>query len=53
LRGDRAQRIAWRLTLGLMFAVVYVWRQSLVAPIVMHFLQDFPGIVALPLMGLR
>ena len=37
--------------MGLVFALVYMWRQSLVAPIVMHFLQDFIGIVLLPLFG--
>jgi membrane protease YdiL (CAAX protease family) len=37
--------------MGLIFALVFVWRQSLVAPIVMHFLQDFIGIVVLPLLG--
>jgi CAAX protease family protein len=31
--------------LGVVFAVVYLWRGSLVAPMVMHFLQDFIGIV--------
>jgi membrane protease YdiL (CAAX protease family) len=39
--------------MGLVFAFVYMWRQSLVAPIVMHFLQDFIGIVLLPLLGKR
>jgi membrane protease YdiL (CAAX protease family) len=39
--------------MGLAFALVYIWRRSLVAPIVMHFMQDFLGIVALPLMGMR
>jgi len=34
--------------MGLVLAFVYMWRQSLVAPIVMHFLQDFIGIVLLP-----
>jgi membrane protease YdiL (CAAX protease family) len=37
--------------MGLVFALIYIWRQSLVAPIVMHFLQDFIGIVLLPLFG--
>jgi membrane protease YdiL (CAAX protease family) len=37
--------------MGLVFAWVYMWRQSLVAPIVMHFLQDFIGIVLLPWIG--
>lgn len=31
--------------MGLIFNVVYLWRKSLVAPMVMHFLQDFIGIV--------
>jgi membrane protease YdiL (CAAX protease family) len=39
--------------LGLVLAAVYLWRQSLVAPIVMHFLQDFTGIVLLPWLGLK
>ncbi len=34
--------------MGLVFALIYLWRQSLVAPIVMHFLQDLIGIVLLP-----
>lgn len=34
--------------LGALYAIVYVWRQNLTAPIVMHFLQDFVGIVLLP-----
>jgi membrane protease YdiL (CAAX protease family) len=37
--------------MGLVFALIYIWRQSLVAPIIMHFLQDFIGIVLLPLLG--
>lgn len=36
--------------LGVAYALVYEWRRSLVAPIVMHFLQDFVGIV-LPSLG--
>ena len=39
--------------MGAVFALVYLWRRSLVAPIVMHFLQDFLGIVLLPLLGLK
>jgi uncharacterized protein len=39
--------------MGLAFALVYVWRQSLVAPIVMHFLQDFVVILLLPLLRVR
>lgn len=44
------------LTVGVMgaiFAVVYLWRRSLAAPIVMHFLQDFIGIVFLPILGAK
>jgi membrane protease YdiL (CAAX protease family) len=37
--------------MGFVFALIYLWRQSLVAPIVMHFLQDFIGIVLAPLLG--
>jgi membrane protease YdiL (CAAX protease family) len=40
-------------TLGAILAVIYLWRGSLVAPIVIHFLQDFMGIVALPLLAAR
>jgi membrane protease YdiL (CAAX protease family) len=39
--------------MGLGLAVVYLWRRSLLAPIVMHFLQDFIGIILLPLLGSR
>jgi membrane protease YdiL (CAAX protease family) len=31
--------------MGLVFNLIYLWRKSLVAPMVMHFLQDFIGIV--------
>jgi membrane protease YdiL (CAAX protease family) len=37
-------------TMGLVFALVYVWRGSLVAPVVMHFLQDFLSIILLPML---
>ncbi len=37
-------------TMGVIFALVYSWRQSLVAPMVMHFLQDFLVIVLIPLL---
>jgi len=39
--------------IGLVFALIYVWRGSLVAPVVMHFLQNFIGIVVLPYMSRR
>ncbi len=35
--------------LGLAFAAIYLWRGSLVAPMTMHFIQNFIGIVILPL----
>lgn len=34
--------------IGVVFALVYLWRGSLVAPAVMHFIQDFIGIVVAP-----
>jgi membrane protease YdiL (CAAX protease family) len=39
--------------LGVVFALVYVWRKSLVAPMVMHFLVDFTSIVLIALTGPR
>ena len=35
--------------MGFLFALAYLWRGSLVAPITMHFIQDFASIVLLPL----
>ena len=35
--------------MGLLLALVYLWRGSLVAPITMHFLQNFIGIILIPL----
>jgi uncharacterized protein len=35
--------------LGFVFAVIYLRTGSLVAPIVMHFLQDFIAVVVVPL----
>ena len=37
--------------MGLLLGVVYLWRGSLVAPMVIHFLQDFTGIVLPPLLA--
>jgi membrane protease YdiL (CAAX protease family) len=31
--------------MGLIFGAVYLWRKSLVAPMVMHFIQDFISII--------
>ena len=41
------------LTVGVMgavFAIIYLWRGSLIAVIVMHFLQDFISVVLVPLL---
>jgi membrane protease YdiL (CAAX protease family) len=38
--------------MGIAFAIVYLWRKSLIAPIVMHFLQDFVGIILIPILGM-
>jgi len=38
--------------IGLVFALIYVWRGSLVAPVVMHFLQNFIAIVVAPYLRL-
>jgi membrane protease YdiL (CAAX protease family) len=35
--------------IGIIFALLYLWRRSLVAPMVMHFIQDFIAIIILPL----
>jgi membrane protease YdiL (CAAX protease family) len=43
--------VATVFVMGVIFAVIYLWRKSLVAPMVMHFLQDFIGIVLLPMIG--
>lgn len=40
-------------TMGLIWGLVYLWRQSLVAPIVMHFLQDFISIILVPWLGIK
>jgi membrane protease YdiL (CAAX protease family) len=40
--------------MGAVFALIYLWRRSLVAPVVMHFLQDFLSIILVPLLvGVR
>ena len=39
--------------LGMIFAPVYLWRQSLVAPIVMHFLTDFTSIVLVAILKMN
>lgn len=39
--------------MGLILAIVYVWRKSLIAPMVIHLLQDFFPLVLIPLIKLR
>jgi membrane protease YdiL (CAAX protease family) len=34
--------------LGLIYAIIYIWRQSLVTPVVLHFLQDFTVLLVIP-----
>jgi len=43
--------VATVFIMGTIFAIVYLWRKSLVAPMVMHFMQDFIGIVLMPMIG--
>jgi uncharacterized protein len=45
--------LATVFTLGLVLACVYVWRGSLIAPVVIHFLQDFISLVVLPVLVQR
>lgn len=35
--------------LGIVFGLIFLWRKSLLAPMTMHFLQNFVGIIVLPL----
>jgi membrane protease YdiL (CAAX protease family) len=35
--------------MGILFALIYRWRMSLIAPVVLHFLFDFAAIVVAPL----
>ena len=39
--------------MGAVFATIYLWRKNLVAPIIMHFLQDFISIVIIPLLAIK
>ena len=39
--------------LGILLALIYVWRKSLVAPVVLHFLIDLLPLVLLPLFGIK
>jgi membrane protease YdiL (CAAX protease family) len=40
-------------SIGVVLALVYLWRKSLVAPIVIHFLTDFATIILPTLLGGR
>lgn len=51
--GHGYQGVAGLITvglLGLVLAGVYLWRQSLVAPMVLHFLQNVTGMLLIPLL---
>lgn len=39
--------------LGILLALIYVWRKSLVAPVALHFLIDFLPLVLLPLTKIK
>jgi membrane protease YdiL (CAAX protease family) len=34
--------------MGLLFNLIYLWRKSLVTPMILHFLQDFLAVVVVP-----
>ncbi len=42
---EGAMGIMMTCLMGMVFAGIYLWRRSLVAPITMHFLQDFIALV--------
>lgn len=48
---ERSGGVAGVFILGFIFGLIYLWRKSLVAPMVMHFIQDFIGIILIPLLG--
>jgi uncharacterized protein len=35
--------------MGVLFGVIYLWRGNLIAPMVMHFIQNFIGLIVAPL----
>jgi len=45
---EKAAGVVGVWILGLVFGAVYLWRRSLVAPMVMHFIQNFIGIILVP-----
>ena len=46
---ERSGGMASVAVLALVFGAVYLWRGSLIAPMVMHFIQDFIGIILIPM----
>lgn len=38
------------VAIGLIFSLIYLWRRSLVAPMVIHFIQDFMAMIIAPLL---
>lgn len=50
---ERTAGVATIGAMGAIYALVYLRTKSLAAPIVMHFLQDFIGIVLLPVLRQR
>ena len=52
--GHGYEGLGGAVTVGIMgafFAVIYLWRKSLIAPITMHFMQDFIAIVVVSAMA--
>jgi membrane protease YdiL (CAAX protease family) len=39
--------MVWAGVMGFAYALLYLWRESLVAPVVLHFLHDFAAMVVL------
>jgi membrane protease YdiL (CAAX protease family) len=48
-----ATGVAAVAALAIAFAAIYLWRGSLVAPIVLHLLQDLLGLIVAPWLGLQ
>jgi membrane protease YdiL (CAAX protease family) len=45
---ERSGGVAGVGILGLIFGAIYLWRKSLIAPMVMHFIQDFIAMIVVP-----
>lgn len=37
------------MVIGIILALIYIWRKSLIAPMVIHFLQNFIAIIVVPI----